>query len=110
MSDNYQVIYSPEALDDIRKIYSYIAFELQVPETALNQVNRIRKEVRSLDFMPMRYSIVDWEPWKSMQMHKVPVDNYVVYYIVDPNLSTVTVIRIVYGGQDIESSIKSERQ
>lgn len=46
MSDTYQVIYSPEALDDIRKIYSYIAFELQVPDTALNQVNRIRKEVR----------------------------------------------------------------
>ncbi|MBD5544916.1 MAG: type II toxin-antitoxin system RelE/ParE family toxin [Lachnospiraceae bacterium] len=110
MSHNYQVIYSPEALDDIRKIYSYIAFELQVPETALDQVNRIRKEVRSLDFMPMRYSIVDWEPWKSMQMHKVPVDNYVVYYIVDSNLCTVTVIRIVYGGQDIEGSIKSERQ
>jgi plasmid stabilization system protein ParE len=62
MSDTYKVIYSPEALDDIRKIYSYIAFELQVPDTALNQLNRIRKEVRSFDFMPMRYSLVDWEP------------------------------------------------
>lgn len=110
MNDNYQVIYSPEALDDIRKIYSYIAFELQMPDTALNQVNRIRKELRSLDFMPMRYSIVDWEPWKSMQMHKVPIDNYVVYYLVDSNLYTVTVIRIVYGGQDIEGYVKSEQQ
>lgn len=64
MSDTYQVVYSSEALNDIRKIYSYIAYELQVPDTALNQVNRIRKEIRSLDFMPMRYSIVDWEPWK----------------------------------------------
>lgn len=101
MSDTYQVIYSPEALDDIRKIYSYIAFELQVPDTALNQVNRIRKEVRSLDFMPMRYSIVDWEPWKNMQMHKLLVDNYIVFYLIDSNLYTVTIIRIVYGGQDI---------
>ncbi|MEE1248005.1 MAG: type II toxin-antitoxin system RelE/ParE family toxin [Lachnospiraceae bacterium] len=108
MSDTYQVIYSPEALDDIRKIYSYIAYELQVPDTALNQVNRIRKEIRSLDFMPMRYSILDWEPWKSMQMHKVPVDNYIVFYLVDSNLYTVTIIRIVYGGQDIDGNIKSE--
>ncbi|MCM1049995.1 MAG: type II toxin-antitoxin system RelE/ParE family toxin [Clostridiales bacterium] len=106
MNDNYSVIYSPEALDDIRKIYSYIAFELQVPDTALNQVNRIRKEIRSLNLMPMRYSIVDWEPWKSMQIHKVPVDNYVIYYLVDSNIYTVTVIRIVYGGQDIENNIK----
>lgn len=34
MNDIYKVIYSPEALDDIRKIYSHIAFELQVPDTA----------------------------------------------------------------------------
>lgn len=108
MSDKYQIIYSPEALEDIRKIYSYIAYELRVPDTALNQVNRIRKEIRSLDLMPMRYSVVDWEPWKSMQMHKVPVDHYVIYYIVDIGLCTVTVIRIVYGGQNIEDSIKSE--
>jgi toxin ParE1/3/4 len=110
MSDTYKVIYSPEALDDIRKIYSYIAFELQVPDTALNQVNRIRKEVRSLDVMPMRYSIVDWEPWKGMQMHKLPIDNYVVFYLVDSNLYTVTIIRIVYGRQDVEGSVKSEQQ
>jgi toxin ParE1/3/4 len=110
MSENYKVIYSPEALDDIRRIYSYIAYELQVPDTALNQVNRIRKEVRSLDFMPMRYSIVDWDPWRSMQMHKLPVDNYIVFYLVDSNLYTVTIIRIVYGRQDIEGIIKSEQQ
>lgn len=110
MSDTYQVIYSPEALDDIRKIYSYIAYELQASDTALNQVNRIRKEIRSLYFMPMRYAIVDWEPWKSMQMHKVPVDNYVVYYIVDTKLYTVTVARIVYDGLNIEDSVISKQQ
>jgi toxin ParE1/3/4 len=110
MSNTYQITYSSEALDDIRKIYSYIAFELQVPETALNQVNRIRKQIRSLDFMPMRYGIVDWEPWKSMKMHKLPIDNYIVFYLADSNLHTVTIVRIVYGGQDIEGNVKSEQQ
>ncbi|MCM1157340.1 MAG: type II toxin-antitoxin system RelE/ParE family toxin [Bacteroidales bacterium] len=86
MNDNYRVIYSPEALDDIRKIYSYIAFELQMPDTALNQVNRIRKEVRSLDFMPMRYSIVDWEPWKSMPagIYQVDIDKFLSPVIILP--------------------------
>lgn len=108
MSENYNVIYSPEALDDVRKIYSYIAFDLKVPSTAKKQVEHIRKEIRSLDFMPMRYVLVDWEPWKSMQMHKVPVDNFVVYYTVDTESLTVTVIRIFYCGQDVENIIKSE--
>lgn len=103
MSDPYNVVYSPEALSDLKDIYAYIAQELMVPDTALNQVNRIRKEIRSLDFMPSRYALVDWEPWKSMGMHKVPVDNFVVFYTVDSDSMTVVIIRIVYGGRDIES-------
>lgn len=108
MSDSYKVIYSPEALDDIRNIYSYIAFDLKVPDTAQGQVDRIRKEIRSLDFMPLRYAIVDWEPWRSMEMHKVLVDNFVIYYTVSTKSLTVTVIRIFYGGQDAENIVKSE--
>ena len=52
MTDSYKVGYSVDALDDLREIYSYIANELLVPETATAQLGRIRKEVRSLDFMP----------------------------------------------------------
>lgn len=109
MSDTYSVIYSPEAVDDLREIYLYIAFTLKVPDTAEKQVNRIRKEIRSLDFMPSRYSVVNWEPWKSMKMHKVPVDNFVVYYTVNDSDSTVTVIRIFYGGRDVKNIINSEQ-
>lgn len=109
MRDAYSVIYSPEAVDDLREIYLYIAFTLKAPDTAGKQVNRIRKEIRSLDFMPSRYSIVDWEPWKSMGMHRVPVDNFLVYYTVEDSDSTVTVIRIFYGGRDVKNSINAEQ-
>lgn len=105
MSDTYSVIYSPEARNDIKEIYSYIAFELLVPGTAEGQVNRIRKTIRSLDFMPSRNPIVDWEPWKSMGMHKALVDNFVVFYMVDTVAFTVTIIRIVYGGRNIQSMV-----
>ena len=56
------VSYSGEALDDLRDIYTYIANELLVPETAAAQVGRIRKKIRSLDFMPARYALIEWEP------------------------------------------------
>lgn len=110
MSNTYSVIYSPEAKDDLREIYSYIAFDLKAPDTAEGQVNRIRKEIRSLDFMPARYAIVDLEPWRSMEMHRVPVDNFVVYYAIDNQNRTVTVIRIFYGGRDVEGIVQAERE
>ena len=43
MTDSYKVGYSVDALDDLREIYSYIANELLVPETASAQLSRIRK-------------------------------------------------------------------
>lgn len=46
MSDTYSVVYSPEAIDDLREIYSYIAFTLMVPETAQKQVNRTVTVIR----------------------------------------------------------------
>ena len=103
MSESYSVIYSPQAKDDLMEIYSYIAFELQVPDIAEGQVNRIRKAVRSLNFMPARYVNVEWEPWKSMEMHRVTVDNFTVYYLVNEHI--VSIIRIFYNGRDIEGII-----
>ena len=62
MNDRYSVIYNEEARKDIKEIYTYIAFTLSVPTTAEKQINRIRKAIRSLDFMPLRNPVVDWEP------------------------------------------------
>lgn len=107
MTENYTVSYSEDALNDLREIYTYIANELLVPETATAQVVRIRKEVRSLDFMPARYALVEWEPWHSMGMHQLPVNNFIVYYLVDDEAGTVTVVRIFYGGRDIEGIVNS---
>ncbi len=56
------------------------------------------------------YSLADWEPWKSMGMHKVPVDNFVAYYTVDDDSSTVTVIRTFYGGRDVANIVNTENE
>ena len=38
-------------------------------------------------------------------MRQVAVDNYVAYYLVDNDIRTVTVVRIFYGGRDIQNLI-----
>ncbi|MCI9517061.1 MAG: type II toxin-antitoxin system RelE/ParE family toxin [Lachnospiraceae bacterium] len=105
MTNEYNITYSPESVDDLKRIYSYIAFDLSVPSTAENQINRIREKVGSLTFMPLRHTIVDWEPWRSMEMHQILVDKYIVYYMVNVNIFTVTIVRIVYSGMDVERFI-----
>ncbi len=107
MTDKYCIHYSLAAKDDLKSIYSYIAFNLKEKQTAINQINRIRKSIKSLDTFPERYVKVDWEPWVSMEMHKLPVDNYVIYYLVDKEKHIVTIVRIFYGGQNVECMINS---
>ena len=94
----YKTIYSPESLDDLMAIYSYIAFEKLAPQNAEGQVNRIRKSIRSLDLFPEGHTTVEWEPWASMGMRFLPVDNFIVYYLVDNNEGTVSIVRIFTAG------------
>lgn len=109
MTDLYDIGYSADALGDLREIYSYIANELLVLETATAQLRRIRNGVRSLYFMPTRYALVEWEPWHSMKMHQFPVDNFIVYNLVDEKKKAVTVARVFYSGRDIEEIINPNR-
>ena len=86
MSESYTVVLSPQAIEDLRSIYSYIAYELQVPNIAQEQINRIRNGIRALDFLPFRYPIVNWEPWHSEQTHQFSIDHFTFFikYIQTP--------------------------
>ena len=101
----FDVSYSAEARQDLRDIYEYIAYELLVPETAARQAERIMKATRSLEQMPMRHGLYEEEPWHSQGLRVLPVDNYLVFYLPDETNATVSIIRIMYGGRDIENQL-----
>ena len=109
MNKSFRIIYSADALDDLRDIYSYIAFNLMAKSTAKNLVSRIRSEISSLKSMPERYPLAEWEPWHSMGVRTLLVGNYIAYY--HPNLenNTILIARIFYGGRDIENIIREDQ-
>lgn len=72
MNNDYDILYSPQAVEDLKDIYRYIRYELLAPENAQGQVERIQKKIQSLGILPSRYAKCDWEPWNSMNMHKLP--------------------------------------
>ena len=79
----YEVEVSEQADRDLREIFENIAFELQSPENASGQLDRLEEQILSLDTMPERYRKYEKEPWKSRGLRVLPVDNYVVLYIPD---------------------------
>ena len=100
---NYTVNYSDKARLDLRSIYEYIAYELLVPDTASKQIGRIIKSIRSLEKMPERFKLYEYEPWNSQGVRYFPIDNYLVFYLIQK--SVVTIVRIIYGGRDISKQL-----
>ena len=102
---SYSVKITNEADNDLRSIYEYIAFELKSIETAIGQLDRLEQSILKLSEMPERYKQYENEPWKSKGLRMMPVDNYIVFYISDNDKHTVTVIRVMYGGRNIERQL-----
>ena len=101
----YEVEVSEQADRDLREIFEYIAFELQSPENAIGQLDRLEEQILSLDAMPKRYRKYEKEPWKSCGLRVLPVDNYVVLYIPDSDKKVVTILRVMYAGRDIDNQL-----
>jgi toxin ParE1/3/4 len=102
----WTVVYTEQAERDLRSIFEYIAFFLLEPEIAKNQARRIMDAVAKLNEMPLRYHIYGKEPWHSKGLRVLPIDNYLAFYLPVEAKMTVAIIRIMYGGRDIEEQLR----
>lgn len=104
---SYHVMLTPQAQTDLREIYKYIAFDLQSVQNATGQLNRLENAIASLDQMPERFRSYDNPKWRERNLRIMPVDNYLVFYIPNHSRETVTVIRIMYSGRDIDRQLNN---
>lgn len=96
----YKVKLTNNALEQLKDAVGYISKVLLEPEIARRWSDRIKKEILSLDHMPLRYSLVDEEPWRAKGIHKMTIENFIVYYWVNEETATVWVTAVVYGRRD----------
>ena len=102
----FEIEVSEQADVDIRGIYEHIAFELQAPDNARGQLDRLEESIMSLKQMPERFRGYENEPWKSRGLRMMLVDNYCVLYISDMEQAIVSIVRVMYGGRDIDSQLR----
>lgn len=106
----YEIVLTEQADTDLRGIYEYIAFTLLEPEIAARQLERIENAILSIDELPKRYRAFEKEPWHSIGLCQMPVDNFSIFYIPKDDDKRVTVIRVMYGGRDIDEQLKKADQ
>ena len=91
----YNIEYSKESKQDLIGIKQYIKYNLQEPKIALKLISKIRKEINNLKNNPEIYAIIDDDIIKKLEIRKLIVDNYIVFYRIRSN--NIQIVRVMYG-------------
>lgn len=102
----YTVQITDKALADMEEIYNYIAIQLQAPENAMGQYNRIAEAIEGLNIFPEKIKLMESEPERMMRLRQLPVDNYSVFYVIQD--MKVIVTRVLYSAMDISKRLLEE--
>lgn len=91
----YNIEYSKESKQDLIGIKKYIKYNLQEPEVAQKLISKIRKEINTFKKNPEIYTIIDEDIIKKLEIRKLIIDNYIVFYRIKNN--NIQIVRIMYG-------------
>ena len=96
----YTVLMTQNAEADVRSIRDYFLNDMQSPATAAMHLRAIREEVASLRDLPLRYQLLEEEPWHSRGIRSTLARKYLIYYRVDEEKSTVYVLNVVLASRN----------
>jgi len=101
----YDVVIGRLAERDIYEAVSYIKEILFQPEAARRIYNEIKTQISLLSEMPQRFAVMTEEPYRSMGMRKTAAANYLIFYIIDEEEKTVSVVRVLYNRREWKNLI-----
>ncbi|MBR6502697.1 MAG: type II toxin-antitoxin system RelE/ParE family toxin [Clostridia bacterium] len=102
---NYKVEYYPSAYTDLEKIGDYIAFTLCAPGAAINLIDKIQAAIEKLKAFPKTGKALDVVLPLKYAYRWLKVENYMIFYTLNENTSTISIVRILYGASDYLSEL-----
>ena len=100
----YKIHYLPLALDDLKNIVKYIAYELEAPMAAENFVKKIDKEVIKIAENPFRCHL--YAPLEKLKYEYriLNIGNYSLFYIIE--MEKIEIHRVLYSKRDVFRLLK----
>ena len=93
----YKVQITDKALVDMEEIYNYIAIQLQAPENAIGQYNRIAKAIEELKMFLEKVRLMESKQERAMGLRQLAVENYSFFYVIENE--SVIVMRVLYSAE-----------
>ena len=96
------------AEEDILSTVNYISNELKAPKAANNLLDEIEKHEEILGRTPNIYPNVPDEYLAIKGLKFAGIKNFLMFFTVDEDANTVTVIRFLYRRRDWKNILKNE--
>lgn len=97
MNNCYKIEFSKNAQNDLKDIIHYIKYKLQEPNIAKKISLKIKEKIMTLSHSPYLYAIVHDNHLEKLELRKLIVDNYIIFYRIKENDNLVQIVRIMYG-------------
>ena len=101
----WNVEYTEDAERDFDGIYEYFSGVRLETAAAVKLLRDLKQAADSLEFMPLRCPNYPNEPWKSRGLRVLHKHKYAIVYLPDETTKTVSVVRVVYGGRDVDTEL-----
>ncbi|MBS4030786.1 MAG: type II toxin-antitoxin system RelE/ParE family toxin [Clostridiales bacterium] len=99
----YKVQITGKALCDMEEIYNYISRQLQAPEAAMVQYNRIADAIETLNTFPERIKLIHSEELCALGLRQMLVDNFSVFFHIRKDRVIIT--NVLYSASDISKRL-----
>lgn len=104
----YKIIYTQKALADLDAVASYIKLKLCNISASDRIVENFFGEGDSLASFPTRYPLCNDAFLRAWGIRFVPVNNYLLFYIVREDEKTVYVLRFLYSRRNWQKILRKQ--
>ena len=98
-TNNYEIILTDIAKEELEKIYEYISEHLLEKAAADRLMDKIEQNILRLEQNPYSCVEVRIKPHNEVY-RKLVIDNYIALYEVDEKYKQVVIYRVIYGKMD----------
>lgn len=99
--DKYVVKLNERAYRDIEDIFIYIYAEIEAPETARKQTDRIWKALKKLETFPRSHQERTEGKFAGQGYRQLLIDNYMAIFKIDEENKIVNVVTVQYQGRNL---------
>lgn len=102
----YKILFLPIAKKDINDILFYMSFVLKNKKASQDFMDELIKKANSLLIFPYGIPIYNCDNQLQFNYRCIRVKNYLLFYMIDENIKTIVISRVLYKKSNINNSLE----